>query len=173
MAVMPTLAREPGGPLTPHHPHSFIRLGHILTPGTATPGHGHYQPRHPPHVIVGSVHVDLLRSRSRRWYMYVDLLRGTVVRVSCFEAKAGPLPEAGLWFWLGVMAVFDSAEDPEYYNVMITLGLLEHTTGTPIVAYRLHHPPQPCVRRPYGRHHHPALSIPKERACDIPLGKLC
>ena len=32
MAVMPALARGPGDPLAPHHPHSFIRLGHILTP---------------------------------------------------------------------------------------------------------------------------------------------
>ena len=36
MAVMPALASEPGGPLTPYHLRSFIRLDHILTPGTAT-----------------------------------------------------------------------------------------------------------------------------------------
>ena len=33
---MPTLAWEPGDPLTPYHLHSFIRLDHILTPDTAT-----------------------------------------------------------------------------------------------------------------------------------------
>ena len=107
MPVMPTLAWEPGGPLTPCHLHSFIRLDHILTPGTATPFHGHYQPRHLPRVIVGGVAMDLLRRR----YMYVDLLRGTAVRVSSFEAKAGPRPETALWFWLGVMAAFGNAED--------------------------------------------------------------
>ena len=48
MAVMPTLAWEPGGPLTPHHPPPFIRLGDIRNPETDTPHHGHYQPRHLP-----------------------------------------------------------------------------------------------------------------------------
>ena len=51
---MPTLAPawEPGGPLTPYRLHSFIRLDHTRNPETDTPGHGHYQPRHLPHVIV-------------------------------------------------------------------------------------------------------------------------
>ena len=115
---MPALAWKPGGPLTPHRLYSFIRLGHIPTPGTATPYHDRHQPRHLPHVIAGGV--DLLR----RWYMYVDLLRGTVVEVSSFETTARRLPEAGLYFRLGVMAVFDSAEDSEYYNVT----LQEHAT---------------------------------------------
>ena len=90
MAVMPALAWEPGGPLAPRQLHSFIRLGNILAPGPATPHHDRHQPRHLPHVIVGGV--DLLR----RWYMYVDLLRGTAVRVSGFETKTGPLPETEL-----------------------------------------------------------------------------
>ena len=100
MAVMPTLAWEPGDPLTPYHLHSSIRLDHILTPDTctATPYHDvdHYQPRHLPHVIVGGVDLP------RRWYMYVDLLRGTVVEVARFETTAGPLPEGGLYFRLDV-----------------------------------------------------------------------
>ena len=54
MAVMPTLAWGPGGPLTPYHLNPFIRLDNILTPDAATPYHGHYQPRHLPHVIVGA-----------------------------------------------------------------------------------------------------------------------
>ena len=58
--------------------------------------------------------------------MYMDLLRGTVVQVLSFETKTGPLPETELWFWLGVMAGVDNAEDSEYYNVT----LLEHATPT-------------------------------------------
>ena len=92
MAVMPTLACEPGGLLTPYHLHSFIRLDHILdlTPDTATPYHDHYQPRHLTHAIVGGVHL------LRRWYMYKDLLRGKAVEVSSFETTTGALPEEEL-----------------------------------------------------------------------------
>ena len=90
---MPTLAWEPGDPLTPHHRHSFIRLDNILTPDTATPYHGHYQPRHLPHVIAG---VDL--HGQLQWYMYMDLLQGTVVVVSSFETTTRRFPEADLYF---------------------------------------------------------------------------
>ena len=55
MAVMPTLAWGPGDPLTPYHLRSSIRLGNILTPGTATPHRGRDQPRHLPHVVVVGV----------------------------------------------------------------------------------------------------------------------
>ena len=58
--------------------------------------------------------------------MYIDLLRGTVVEVSSFETTARRLQEADLYFWLDVMAVFDDAEDSEYYHVT----LLEHATPT-------------------------------------------
>ena len=85
--VVPALAWEP---LTPYHLHSFIRLGHILIPDTASPYHGRYLPRYLPHVIAGGV--DLLRRR----YMYVDLLQGIAVEVSSFETKTGPLSEAEL-----------------------------------------------------------------------------
>ena len=92
MAVMPTLAWEPGhgDPLSPCRLHSRIRLGDTQTPGTAAPPHGRHQPRHLPHVIAGGA--DMLRLR----YMYVDLLRGIAVEVSSSETKAGPLPEAEL-----------------------------------------------------------------------------
>ena len=72
--------------------------------------------------------------------MYVDLLRGTVVEVPGFESKARRLPEAELCFWLGVMAVFDNAEDLEYYNAT----LLEHarlrykaTAGAPPITCQI------------------------------------
>ena len=58
--------------------------------------------------------------------MYIDLLRGTAVEVSSLETTARRLPEADLYFWLGVMAVFDNAEDSEYYHIT----LLEHATPT-------------------------------------------
>ena len=154
MAVMPTLAWEPGDPLTPYHLHSFIRLDHILTPDTATPYHDHCQPRHLPHVIVGGV--DLLRRR--RWYMYVDLLRGTVVEVSSFETKTGPLPEAELYFWLDMMAVFDNAEDSEYYNVT----LLEHATPTAFTTHLnpVFDDPTSVTTTPSSRLlHHPACGL--------------
>ena len=111
MAVMPTLAWEPGDPLNPHHRHPFIRLDNILNPDTATctPYHDHHQPRHLPHVIVGARGVDL----HRRWYVYIDLLRGTAVEVLSSETTARRLPEADLYFCLDVMAVFDNAEDSE------------------------------------------------------------
>ena len=38
---------------TPYHLLSFVRLGHFLSQDTDTPYHGHYQPRHQPHAIVG------------------------------------------------------------------------------------------------------------------------
>ena len=49
----------------------------------------------------------------------MDLLQGTVIQVSSYETNAGPLPETERWFWLDVMAAFDSAEDSEYYNVTL------------------------------------------------------
>ena len=94
----------------------------------------------------------------------MDLLQGAVVKVSSYDTKTEPLPEMELWLWLDAMRAYDNAEDSEYYNAT----LLEHAP-----LYRLHHPPQPCVWRPYGRHHHAVLSIPKEHACDIHLDKLC
>ena len=126
---MPTLAWEPGDPPTPYHLHSFVRLDRILTPDTATPYHDHYQPRHLPHVIVGGVRVAM--DLHRQWYMYMDLLRGTAVVVSSFETRTRRLPEADLYFRLGVMAVFNSAEDsgPGYYHAYVTL--LERAASTP------------------------------------------
>ena len=85
---MPTLAWEPGCTRAPYHLHSFIRLGHIMTPD-ATPCHDHHQPRHLPHAIVAAG--DFGR------YTIVDLLQGTAVQVPSFEAKQGPLPETELW----------------------------------------------------------------------------
>ena len=140
----------------PHTPPPSFAHSHrpdILAPGTATPHHGHHQPGNLPHVIVGGVHVDLLR----RWYMYVDLLRGTSVPVASFGANAGPLSEAGLWFWLGVMAVFDNAEDSEYYNVTLELRILCFVTLPPS-------PPTAALRSTALR---PAL----HRA--VPVGQLC
>ena len=62
--------------------------------------------------------------------MYIDLLRGTVVEVPSLESTTRQLPEADLYFWLGVMVVFDNAGhgDSEYYHA--TLLDPEHTTPT-------------------------------------------
>ena len=73
---MPTLAWEPGDPLTSYHLHSSIRLDHILTPDTATPCHDHYQPGHLPHVIAG---FDYDHHGEFGRYTYVDLLQDKLV----------------------------------------------------------------------------------------------
>ena len=53
----------------------------------------------------------------------VDLLQDTAaVQVSSLETKTEPLREEELWFWLGEIAAYDTAEDSAYYNAT----LLEH-----------------------------------------------
>ena len=120
-------------------------------------------------IVIG---MDLLR----RWYVYVDLLRGTVVEVSSSKTTTGPLPEEDLYFWLGVMAVFDSAEDSdsEYYNVT----LLEHATPT---AFTTH--PNPVFDEPTTVTTTPSSPYPKsmpvtsllvnfvERSCSLDFEK--
>ena len=76
MAVMPTLAWEPGDTLTPYHLHSSIRLDHILNPETDTPYHDHYQPRHLPHAIVC---FDYNHPGDYERYAYVGLHEKTLV----------------------------------------------------------------------------------------------
>ena len=49
----------------------------------------------------------------------MDLIQDTVVQVSGFETKTEPLREEELWFWLGEMAAYDTAEDSEYYNATV------------------------------------------------------
>ena len=49
---------------------------------------------------------------------------GVEDEVSSFETTTGRLPEAGLYFWLDRIAVFDNAEDSEYYYVTLP----EHAT---------------------------------------------
>ena len=86
-----------------------------------------YQPtwqtgRHLPHVAAGGV--DLHRQRP----MCMDRLRGTAAVVSSFETTARRLPEADLYFWLDVMAVFDNADHtaiqdaPNFFKVDVQTG---------------------------------------------------
>ena len=109
-------------------PPSFVySIDHIRTPGTATPCHGHYQPRHLPCVVAGLAydhHGDFERYSCVR----VDLLQDTVVQVTSFETKAQPLREEELRFWLCGMAAYGTAGDSApYYDAT----LLEHARPGP------------------------------------------
>ena len=128
----------------------------MIGPIPATPCHDHYQPRHLPHAIVAAG--DFGR------YTIADLLQGTAVQVSSFETKTEPLPEAELWFWLDAMAAYENAEDSEYYNVT----LLEHAPPTAFTTHL-----NPAFDDPTTVTTTPSSPLPKEHACDIPLGQLC
>ena len=56
----------------------------------------------------------------------MDLIQDTFVKVSSLETKTEQLREEGLWFWLGEMAAYDTAEDSAHYNAT----LLEHAPPT-------------------------------------------
>ena len=68
------------------------------------------------------------------------------------------------------MAVFDSAEDSEYYNVTAAGTLLEHATPTASTThfYSAFDGPTAATTTPSS----PYPSA-RGRACDIPLGQLC